>query len=83
MLLVLASQAIAVVLVADLVDELEVDRLPAGEHAAVGDVVERVVVELAAVLHHVLEPVVGIPDERIDRGARLRAGRLEARWARP
>ena len=28
-------------LVAELVDQLEVDRLPAGEHAAVGDFVER------------------------------------------
>ena len=34
-------------LVAELVDELQIDRLPAGEHAAVGDAIERIAVELA------------------------------------
>ena len=51
MFLALASQAMAALLVADLVDKLEVDRLTAGKNPAVGDAVERLAVEVAAILH--------------------------------
>src|SRR5262245_58908537 len=65
-------------LVADLVDELERDALPPGKDAAVGHALERRIVEVAARLHHAAEPGIGVRDDRLDRRARLRRGRLKA-----
>ena len=68
----------AVLFVADLVDSFRPIGLTAGEDAAVGDRLQLLVVEMAAILHQAFEPGVGILDDRFDRGARLRRGRLEA-----
>src|SRR5262244_804357 len=65
-------------LVADLVDELERDALPAGKDATVGHALQRRVVEVAARLHHAAKPGIGVRDDRLDGRARLRRGRLEA-----
>src|SRR5215467_1167173 len=65
-------------LVADLVDELERDTLPAGKDATVGHALQRRVVEVAARLHHAAEPGIGVRDDRLDGRARLRRGRFEA-----
>src|SRR6185437_3435267 len=65
--------------IAERVYQLEWDRLAAGENAAVGDRRKLAVVHSAAILHQLFEPGIGIAHDRLDGGARLRAGRLEAR----
>ena len=65
-------------LVADLVDELEPHTLASGEDTTVGHALKIRVIEVAARLHHVAKPGVGIRHDGLDRRARLRRGRLEA-----
>src|SRR5436309_2438359 len=65
-------------LVADLVDELEPHTLASGEDTTVGHALKVRVIEVAARLHHVAKPGVGIRHDGLDRRARLRRGRLEA-----
>ena len=75
----LASQAMRVVLVAELIDQLERDGLAAGEHAPVGDAASVGIVELPALLHQAAEPGIGIHDDRLDRRARLRRSSARSR----
>src|SRR5262249_2939684 len=62
-------------LVADFVDELERDALPAGKDATVGHALQRRVVEVAARLHHAAKPGIGVRDVSIDGRERLTEGR--------
>src|SRR5579864_8476240 len=64
-------------LVAELVDQLQPDRLMAGEDAAVGHGLQFAVAQMPAILHQAFEPSVGILDDRIQRRLGFRAGRLE------
>ena len=79
------SHAMAVFLVAELIDQLEIDRLPPGEDAAVRDFLQAARCPCRAVLCTMIaEPGVGILHQRIQSGARgPRAGRLDSRSARP
>src|SRR5437773_2061940 len=54
------------------------EALPAGKDATVGHPLQRCIVEVAARLHHAAEPSIGIRDDCLDGGARLRRGRLKA-----
>src|ERR1700736_5889143 len=65
-------------LAADFIGELELDRLPASEHPAIGYAVERRALDFAAILHHAFEPRIGIEHQRLNGGARLRTGGFEA-----
>src|SRR5690242_15901991 len=62
----------------DLVDELQPEGLPAGEDAAVRNVVERFTLDMAPALHQPAKPGIGIHDDRFDRRARLGARGLES-----
>src|SRR4029079_2461500 len=64
-------------LIAKLIDQLEIERLAAGEDPAVRNLRQLGIVELAAVLHHAFEPGIGVADERGDRRTGFGAGRLK------
>src|SRR5919109_4086984 len=65
-------------LIADFVDELEREALPAGEDTTVRHPFQRGIVEMAACLHHAAEPSIRVRDDCLDGGARLRRGWLKA-----
>ena len=65
-------------LIAQLIDKLQRDRLPAGKDPAVGGLFERRIVHVAPAFHQIAEPGVGILHKRIDGRARFRTRRLEA-----
>src|SRR5450432_2022276 len=65
-------------LVAELIDQLKIDRLAAGEDPSVRDFLEQGVVHAAPRFHQIAEPRIGVLDQRVERRARFRTGRLKA-----
>src|SRR6185437_11530356 len=60
--------------VAEFIDQLEIDRLVAGENPTVRYFFELVIGHAAAFFHEATEPGIGILYQRIQGGARFRAG---------
>ena len=64
-------------LVAELIDQLEIDRLTAGEDPSVRDFFEQRVIHAAPLLHQTAEPRIGILHQRLQSGARFGTGRFK------